>query len=705
MASTSKSTQSRSNQQPTQQHFSLADFLAALESNGCKVQQANGGWKAQCPAHLDRTPSLSINEKGGKLLIHCHAGCSYEEILAALDSAPAAIKPNGSKAPVPLVRRRPAGGACALPTGPQITTYHYVGADGNPAFAVVRKDTSKGKTITQWTPSGEDGLWVPSGYKKGKRPLYRLPEVLESTGKKVVIVEGEKCVEAGKAAFPTNCFTTFSGGSGAWQRTDFTPLSGRKVSLLADACEDGRAAMLHLAAHLSELGAGPIKIALPEGEDGADIADWIDQRVAKQELKRHVRPWTPPEEAEALLQEANEEPAATFKRKDASALAGALAGLDGGIEVRYNTRSQMAEFKEKKGWEPFTDLDTAQLRDRIERQFKYHSERGDRPLAYSEARWVHCLNVQLWKRRVDPFLIWLESLEPWDGTERLQHVLTLMLGAEGELAQWASRFLFVGPIQRAYEPGSKLDEIPVLIGGQGIGKSALIRECLPAEYQNEGFSDGLNLAARPQERAEALQGKVFVEASEMAGASRAELESLKAFVSRQNDGSVRLAYRRNPESTPRRCVIVGTSNNLNCLPNDPTGNRRFVPIICSQGNNVEKMMAPIRDQLWAEALQMHKDGERANLPRTLHTEAKSQADGSRRRDEILEDKIEKLALETNGPLALGEIATKLHLGDVDMRVQQRLAGALVALGWEKRRELKDGKRLSNWYPPDLQAPS
>ena len=67
---------------------------------------------------------------------------------------------------------------------------------------------------------------------------------------------------------------------------------------------------------------------------------------------------------------------------------------------------------------------------------------------------------------------------------------------------------------------------------------------------------------------------------------------------------------------------------------------------------------------------MHKDGERANLPRTLHTEAKSQADGSRRRDEILEDKIEKLALETNGPLALGEIATKLHLGDVDMRVQQ-----------------------------------
>ena len=118
-------------------------------------------------------------------------------------------------------------------------------------------------------------------------------------------------------------------------------------------------------------------------------------------------------------------------------------------------------------------------------------------------------------------------------------------------------------------------------------------------------------------------------------------------------------------------------------------------------------MAPIRNQLWAEALDMYNAGERANLPRTLHTEAKSQADGSRRRkDEILEDKIEKLALETNGPLGLGEIAIKLHLirdGDVDLRSQQRLATALIALGWEKRRERKDGKRLMLWYPPDLQG--
>ena len=723
MASTSKSNQSRTNQQPTKQRFplpKLQETLARLEAHGCKVQQANGanGFKAQCPAHEDSNPSLSVSEGAdGKVLLHCFAGCEFTEILTALGfdqsprSTPAEIKPNGRKAPVPLVRRRPAGGARALPAG---TVYHYEDADGKAAFAVVRKDGKGGKSFSQWTPSG-DG-WLPVG-PKGQRPLYRLPELLEWDGK-VVIVEGEKCVEAAKTEFPTNFFTTFSGGSAAWKHTDFSPLRGREVTLIADADQSGRDCMLQLAAHLWEIGAGPIKIALPDGSDGSDgsdIVEWIEQGIAEKQLKKYLRPWNPPEETEALLQEASEQPKATFFHKDAAALAGALVAL--GVEVRYNARSQMAEhfhppfdsvteqpFSCVK-WEPLTDLNTSALRDVIERKFSYASSTGAvRRLAYSDPAWVQVLNVQLHKNQVDPFIEWVESLGKWDGTERLKHVLSLLLGSEGELAQWAGKFLFLGPVQRAYEPGCKMDEMPVLIGPQGIGKSAVVRQCLPPEQQDEGFSDGLNLAAHPKERAEALQGKVYVEASEMAGATRAELESLKAFVSRQNDGSVRLAYRRNPESTPRRCVIIGTSNNVNCLPNDPTGNRRFVPVHCPQGSNIEVKMAEIRDQLWAEALDMYNAGERANLARSLHETAKIEADGSRRRDEILEDKIEKLALDTNGALGLGEIATKLHLsrdGDVDMGIQHRLAGALVAQGWTKKRERKNGKQQSNWYAPTV----
>ena len=708
MATVKNSKQSSPKQRPPQNHFSLQDALAALEAHDCTVRRDGGGWKAQCPAHEDRKPSLSVNyaDAAGKVLLHCHAGCSYAEILAALGldksprstrSTPTAVKPNGRKRPIP----RP------LPTGPDTSVYHYEDAEGAPKFAVVRINRADGKRISQWTPSGEDGLWLSIGVKGKRRPLYRLPELLEWGGKgRVVVCEGEGVTLAAQKEFPTNFFTTFSGGSSAWGKTDFSPLKGREVTLLADGDESGRECMLQIARHLSTNGVASIKIALPDGADGADIVDWLKKGkpFAQQQLKKYVRPWSPPEDAEAVLQEASEQPKATFFHKDAAALAGALVALK--VDVRYNTRSQMAEFNKAVKWEAFTDRNTSRLRDEIERNFSYASSTGAvRRLAYSDAAWVQALNVALANNEVDPFLIWLESLEPWDGTERLKHVLSLLLGAEGELAKWAGKFLFLGAVQRSYEPGCKLDEMPVLIGGQGIGKSAVVRQCLRPDQQDEGFSDGLNLAAHPKERAEALQGKIYVEASEMAGATRAELESLKAFVSRQNDGSVRLAYRHNPESTPRRCVIVGTSNNMNCLPNDPTGNRRFVPVHCPQGSNIEVKMAEIRDQLWAEALQMHKDGERANLPRSLHDAAKLEADGSRRRDEILEDKIEKLALDTDGPLGLGEIAAKLELcrkgeeGRMDMLTQRRLAGALTALGWEKRREQIEGKRKYIWCPP------
>jgi CHC2 zinc finger len=47
------------------------------------VRQSRQGWIAQCPAHEDRSPSLSIREGNGKALLHCFAGCTIEAICAA----------------------------------------------------------------------------------------------------------------------------------------------------------------------------------------------------------------------------------------------------------------------------------------------------------------------------------------------------------------------------------------------------------------------------------------------------------------------------------------------------------------------------------------------------------------------------------------------------------------------------------------------
>ena len=60
-------------------------------------------------------------------------------------------------------------------------------------------------------------------------------------------------------------------------------------------------------------------------------------------------------------------------------------------------------------------------------------------------------------------------------------------------------------MQRAYRPGCKLDEMPVLIGAQDAGKITLLRKTLlPPDHQADWFSDGLHLAADPKVRAEAL---------------------------------------------------------------------------------------------------------------------------------------------------------------------------------------------------------
>ena len=171
----------------------------------------------------------------------------------------------------------------------------------------------------------------------------------------------------------------------------------------------------------------------------------------------------------------------------------------------------------------------------------------------------------------------------WDEFPRLRTLLTsadTFAVEASDLAHFAPINILVGAIHRAFQPGSKLDEIVVLIGGQGIGKSAFLRRLLP---YSEWFSDSLDVSAPVQQQRESLAGHVIVEIAELAGMTRADQEKLKAFLSRTNDKG-RKAYARYETDSPRMCVIAGTTNVENCLPNDPSGNRRFIPIVCNKGS-------------------------------------------------------------------------------------------------------------------------
>ena len=390
----------------------------------------------------------------------------------------------------------------------------------------------------------------------------------------------------------------------------------------------------------------------------------------------------------------------TFDRKDATTLEEVFERQ--GWQVRYNLRSMRCDWSLDAGvtWGSTTDRLEKKRRRTIAETYTYRTVKDGkkitRPLVYGREAWDEHLGAILADHEVDPFALWLEGLPKWDGKKRLHRLLTDTFKADDNpLTRWASTTLLLGPVQRCLEPGCKLDEVVVLIGGQGIGKSSLLSNLLT---EPDWFSDSLSMTDNLQKRVESLQGRVVCELSDLQGFTKADMQSLKSFITRRDDGSVRLSFRRNPETSLRRCVLVGTSDRLECLPNDSAGLRRFVPVECKEGCNVEKFMAANRERLWAEALAIYRGGEvRANLPRGLMHVQSGRAEDHRRSDEVVEDGVS--AIDGEGPhtfLELFRLACPAG-NSSDRRSVVRLGDALRVAGWSKQRErVESGERRYLW---------
>ena len=378
-----------------------------------------------------------------------------------------------------------------------------------------------------------------------------------------------------------------------------------------------------------------------------------------------------------------------YWRKDSETLSSVLRLM--ALDVRYNLRSHRTEWKglrltDADVWEPINQRSLANIREGIARQYFIQTKEGPRPLLWGRDSFEDTLNALLFYREVDPFEELLEAGPAWDRIKRLASLLNVLFDAPNDaLSAWAGQYLFLGAVQRTYEPGCKLDEIPVLIGDQGIGKSAFVRAALPPDMP-ELFADGLRFDMREREQVEAVLGRAVIEVSEMAGRGKAEIEHIKAFVSRQDDGHVRLVWHRSTEHLPRRFVMIGTTNERRDLPNDPSGNRRFVPVQLRRGANVEAAMDGVREQLWAEAMcAYHVHGQRANLPRGLHDAQRARAEEHRDRDDLIEDAVESLPSE--GRYKLGEIIDRLGEAAKGMS-QFRVTRALRNAGWEQTRTME-----------------
>jgi predicted P-loop ATPase len=203
-------------------------------------------------------------------------------------------------------------------------------------------------------------------------------------------------------------------------------------------------------------------------------------------------------------------------------------------------------------------------------------------------------------RSYHPIKGFLQDLPEWDGIERLDMLLIDYLGAnDNEYVKAVTRKTLVGAIARVMHPGCKYDTMLVLNGPQGIGKSTLI-----AKLGGEWFSDSLHLSdTKDKTAAEKLQGYWILEIGELAGLRKAEVDTLKGFISKQND-IYRASFGRRATPHLRQCVFIGTTNAENGYLRDTTGNRRFWPVKVpgGGGKKVWGITSGELQQIWAEAL-------------------------------------------------------------------------------------------------------
>ena len=260
---------------------------------------------------------------------------------------------------------------------------------------------------------------------------------------------------------------------------------------------------------------------------------------------------------------------------------------------RYVTK--MLPWRKIDDVEPLRDVDYSGVRNYIECIYGIvSSQKVDDALA-----------LEIEKKKFHPIIKYIKSLQ-WDGIPRVNTLLIDYFGAEDNAyTRAAIRKMLCAAVTRVFHPGTKFDTALILVGPQATYKSTFVKK-----LGKSWFSDTFT-TVQGKESFEQIQGAWLVEIAELSGLKKAEVETIKHYISKCED-SFRPAYGRTIETYKRQCVFFGTTNSKDFL-RDPTGNRRFLPIDVRPEyatKNVAKELTDEEiDQIWAEAYEMYKQGE------------------------------------------------------------------------------------------------
>ncbi|MCY4442170.1 MAG: hypothetical protein OXE53_18425 [Deltaproteobacteria bacterium] len=581
-----------------------------------------------------------------------------------------------------------------------------------------------GKDVTWSLPDGTPGL---RGIKLKDLPLYRI-EYEKDSRTPVIICEGEKAADALAAAIGNNLLVlgTVTGATSTPAPEVLAPVvknakrHGSLVYLWPDNDGEGRRHMQRIAKLLNASGVDIRIIEWQAAPEKGDAADWADsgQTPPVASLLQAAVPFqdsTAVEIGQGWVAVVN--PHVTplhecFER--------AISVLDG-IELRSNVRSRRHEmygFEDVAetgagGWLEVTEKTVPLIFSKVEKHVGISTDRKQqsiKPWHIAKVKRSDLITVYTSTRRVDPFREWLESLPAADGIRRLDSMLVDLFGEpinrgqDHRLPGIAMRLLFGTAVYRAYHPGGDQPVTPVLISeGQGQGKSSLARCILPLEYQRVWFGDAFSLDLSRKEVAEVTVGKVIVEMPEMSGLRRAELAKLKSIQTTTDDGQTRAAYAWAPESLPRRWSGIATCDKPEALPHDPAGHRRW--LAASIGPTVvmdmNEELAPIREQLWVEALGEYRD-RAPTVPRGLWSVVAAQNRQYESRDQVDDVLVGDLPSgEFRGGVSITNLMEVANIESRDWpRRQYNFTASLRGAGWSRRRVRANGKQARLWFPPE-----
>ena len=272
--------------------------------------------------------------------------------------------------------------------------------------------------------------------------------------------------------------------------------------------------------------------------------------------------------------------------------------------VRYNILTERIDIVKPLWW----SKQTATLTDTDLNYLMLYLE--DKYSLTSEKKIQKALSIIADSNKYHPIRDYLNGLE-WDGTERIRYALPRFLGAEeSEYTYQALRLFMLGAISRVFKPGCKFEVMLCLVGGQGAGKSTFFRLLA---VKDEWFSDDLKKIDDDNVYRK-MQGHWIIEMSEMIATANAKsIEEIKSFLSRQKE-TYKIPYETHPADRKRQCVFGGSSNTLDFLPLDRTGNRRFVPVMVYPERAEVHILADEQasreyiNQMWAEAMEIYRSG-------------------------------------------------------------------------------------------------